>query len=75
LNSKSSTEAEIIGVSYFLSNMIWARMFDEQQGYEIEENLLYQVNQSAIKIEVNGSKSCSKRLQHINMRYFFIKDH
>jgi hypothetical protein len=74
LNSKSSTEAEIIGVSDFLPNMIWARMFLEHQGYHIDENVLYQDNQSAIKIEVNGSKSCSKRSRHIDMRYFFIKD-
>lgn len=26
------------------------------------------------KIEENGSKSCSKRSRHIDMRYFFIKD-
>jgi Reverse transcriptase (RNA-dependent DNA polymerase). len=74
LNAKSSTEAELIGVSDFISNMIWARMFLEQQGYEIEENLLYQDNMSAIKIEENGEKSCSKRSRHIDMRYFFIKD-
>lgn len=49
LNSKSSTEAEIIGVSDFLPNMIWARMFLECQGYEIDENILYQDNQSAIQ--------------------------
>ena len=74
LNTKSLTEAEIVGVSDFISNMIWARIFLEKQGYEIEENLLYQDNQSAIKIEKNGSKSCSKRSRHIDMRYFFIKD-
>mmetsp|Transcript_14327 Transcript_14327/g.26895 ORF Transcript_14327/g.26895 Transcript_14327/m.26895 type:complete len:175 (-) Transcript_14327:32-556(-) len=54
--------------------MIWARMFLEHQGYEINENILYQDNQSAIKIEENGAKSCSKRSRHIDMRYFFIKD-
>jgi hypothetical protein len=74
LNAKSSTEAEVIGVSDFLSGMIWARMFLEKQGYTIDENILYQDNQSAIKIEENGSKSCSKRSRHIDMRYFFIKD-
>jgi len=74
LNAKSSTEAEVIGVSDFISNMIWARMFLEKQGYMINENLLYQDNQSAMKIEMNGSKSCSKRSRHIDMRYFFIKD-
>jgi Reverse transcriptase (RNA-dependent DNA polymerase). len=74
LNTKSSTEAEVVGVSDFLPNMIWARMFLEAQGYEIDENILYQDNESAIKIEKNGSKSCSKRSRHIDMRYFFIKD-
>lgn len=29
LNAKSSTEAEIMGVGDFISNMIWARMFLE----------------------------------------------
>ena len=33
LNVKSSTEGEIVGVSDFLPNMIWARMFLEAQGY------------------------------------------
>jgi hypothetical protein len=46
----------------------------EKQGYEIEENLLYQDNQSAMKIEENGASSCGKRSRHIDMRYFFIKD-
>ena len=53
LNAKSSTEAEVIGVSDFLSRMIWARMFLEKQGYFINKNILYQDNQSAIKIEEN----------------------
>lgn len=36
-------------------------MFLEKQGYEIEENLLYQDNQSAIKIKENGASSCGKQ--------------
>ena len=35
LNTKSSTEGEIVGVSDFLPNMIWARMFLEAQGFKI----------------------------------------
>lgn len=71
----SSMEAEIVGISDFVPNVIWARMFLEAQGYEIDKNLLYQDNQSVIKIEKNGAKSCSKRsTRHIDMRYYFIKD-
>jgi hypothetical protein len=44
LNSKSSTEAKVIGVSDFLPNIIWAWMFLEQGGYVIDENILSQDN-------------------------------
>jgi hypothetical protein len=74
LNVKSSTEAEVVGVSDFLPNMIWARMFIEAQGYSIDENILHQDNMSAMKIETNGRMSCGKKSRHIDARYFFIKD-
>ena len=34
LNTKSSTEGEIVGVSDYLPNIIWARMFLEEQGFK-----------------------------------------
>ena len=53
LNTKSSTEGEIVGVSDYLPNVIWGRMFLEAQGYNIKENTLYQDNQAAMKILKN----------------------
>ena len=41
LNTKSSTEGEIVGVSDFLPNVIWARMFLEAQGEILMKNALY----------------------------------
>ena len=74
LNTKSSTEAEIVGVSDYLPNMIWARMFLGEQGFILKENILYQDNQSAIKIEENGKRSSGPKTKHMDNRYFFIKD-
>jgi hypothetical protein len=74
LNTKSSTEGEIVGVSDFLPNMIWARMFLEAQGITLEENILYQDNESAIRIEKNGKTSSGQKTKHMDARYFFIKD-
>jgi len=54
LNTKSSTEAEVVGSSDYLPNTIWARMFLAKQGYELTENIFYQDNQSAIQLEKNG---------------------
>jgi hypothetical protein len=50
-------------------------IFIEAQGYKLSESLLNQENMSAMLLETNGKESSSKRKKHINVRYFFIKDH
>ena len=74
LNVKSSTEAELVGASDYLPYPIWSKKFLEYQGYSIEENIFYQDNQSAMRFEANGRKSCGPNSRHIDIRYFFIKD-
>jgi hypothetical protein len=45
------------------------------QGYGVKDNVLFQDNKSSIILEKNGKSSSSKRMKHINIRYFFITDH
>jgi len=49
-------------------------MFLEAQSFEIKKNILYQDNQSSIKIEKNGKKSSGQKTKHMDNRYFWIKD-
>jgi len=74
LNVKSSTEAELVGASDYLPYPIWAKKFLEGQGYKLVKNVFYQDNQSAIRFEKNGRRSCGPNSRHIDIRYFFIKD-
>ena len=74
LNSRSSTEAELIAVDDAVTMILWTRLFLEWQGYPIEKNILYQDNKSAILLEENGRKSAGKRSRALNIRYFFITD-
>jgi hypothetical protein len=74
LNTRSSTESEIVGADDFMPAICWTRYFMQAQGYKIEDNILYQDNKSAILLEKNGKASSSKRTKHINIRYFFITD-
>lgn len=74
LNSKSSTEAELIGASDYLPNVIWVKLFMEAQGYLIHQNLFEQDNESAIKLEKNGRSSAGPKSRHVDIRYFWIKD-
>ena len=71
--TKSSTEAELVGLSDSVSQVIWTRDFLIAQGYEIDAATCYQDNKSTI-IMANKGRSTSERTRHINVRFFFIKD-
>ena len=74
LNTRSSTETEIVGVDDFMPAICWTRYFMKAQGYEVRDNVLFQDNKSSMLLEKNGKASSSKRTKHINVRYFFITD-
>jgi hypothetical protein len=74
LNTKSSTECELVGVDDASPQMRWTRYFVEEQGYDVEASILNQDNLSAILLKKNGRSSSGKRTKHIYVRYFFIKD-
>ena len=63
-----------MGASDYLPYPIWAKKFLAAQGYVLKENVFYQDNQSTIRFERNGRKSCGPNSRHIDIRYFFIKD-
>ena len=71
INTKSSTEAELVGASDYISHTLLTSWFLKGQGYMVNTNLFYQDNQSAILLEKNGRNSCGDRSRHINIRYFF----
>eukprot|EP00957_Ditylum_brightwellii_P083233 6328183-Ditylum_brightwellii.AAC.1 len=67
LNTKSSTETEVVGVDDMMPQIIWTRYFLMAQGYCVTDNVLLQDNKSGIKLERNRKKSSSKRTRHINI--------
>jgi hypothetical protein len=71
LNTKSSTEAELVGVNNVMLQVLWTRYFLEAQGYGVKDSIIHQDNQSSILLEKQGRASSSKRTRHINIRYFF----
>lgn len=73
LNTRSSTEAELVAADDIVGQAMWTRNFLEAQGYT-SDTTIYQDNTSAILLETKGKESSSKRTRHINVRYFFIKD-
>eukprot|EP00957_Ditylum_brightwellii_P153458 11679229-Ditylum_brightwellii.AAC.1 len=74
LNTCSLTEAELIGVNNILPQVLWTRYFLEGQGIKVRDNIVYQDNQSAMRLEKSGKGSSGKRTCHINICYFFVTD-
>ncbi len=74
LNTKSSTESELVGINNMMPIVLRTCYFLLSQGYGVIENLLLQDNKSSIIHERNGKASSGKRTRHINICYFFITD-
>ena len=41
MNTRSSTEAEIVGADKTVGPILWTLLFMEAQGYLLEQNILY----------------------------------
>jgi hypothetical protein len=74
INSKSSIESKLIGADQALSSTLHMRYVIKGQRYLVEQNILFQDNQSRMQLKVNGLFSSSKHTKHIKCRYFFIHD-
>ena len=57
LNTRSSTEAELVGADDIATQIFWTKHFMEAQGYMIEDNILHQDNKSTILLQRMGGKA------------------
>jgi hypothetical protein len=84
INTKSSTESELVGVEDGMPFIMWIRLFyikqfklypSDHPMKEIgQKNIILQDNTITIQLENNGRRSSGKRTRHINIRYFYITD-
>ena len=74
VNSRSSTEAELNAVDDKISKVMWVKKFVEAQGFKIKLNIIYQDNESTIKLSNNGKASSGKRTRHFDIKLFYVTD-
>jgi hypothetical protein len=71
--TKSSTEAELIGLSDMASQALHLRNFVMAQGYDMGPVLIHQDNMSCMALIKRGSPA-SGRSRHIDIRYFWLRE-
>jgi hypothetical protein len=82
INTKSSTEAELVGVDDAMNFVVWIQLFmgeqlrmvssDSSLSKFMHQSVILQDNTSTIQVEKNGKQSSTKRTRHINIRYFDV---
>ena len=71
--TKSSTEAELVGLSDSANQGLHVRNFLISQGYSLGPVIIYQDNMSCMAL-VDRGRSAAERTRHINIRYFWMKE-
>ena len=71
--TKSSTEAELVGLSDSANQAIHIRRFLKAQGYTMGAITIFQDNQSCMALIERG-RSGAERTRHIDIRYFWVKE-
>eukprot|EP00957_Ditylum_brightwellii_P063983 4853915-Ditylum_brightwellii.AAC.1 len=73
VGSRSSTKTELVAVDDKISKAIWTNKFLEYQGFNVKLNIIYQDNESSIKLENNGKERSDKHMCHFRI-IFYVTD-
>jgi Reverse transcriptase (RNA-dependent DNA polymerase) len=73
INTTSSSESELVGLSDGIKPVLFMRNFLIEQGYTAIETTVFQDNMSTINLVNNGIGNSNKS-RHIDIRYFFVTD-
>jgi hypothetical protein len=73
-SSRSSTKAELNGIDDETGKTIWIKRFIEAQGFTVNTNVIYQDNQSTIKLSNNGNQALGEESASLIKNCFFVTD-
>ena len=71
--TKSSTEAEMVGLSDSTTQAIHLKNCVEKQGYSVSPVIIYQDNLSCMAFMKRGGLG-SERSRHIDIRHFWVAE-
>ena len=73
INTRSSTEAELVGADDSVTHMQWSQLFLEAQGYPCT-SVLHQENKATMRLELDGKHLSGKHTRLLRIHYIYIPD-
>ena len=73
-NVSTYRKSEINGADDTFSKIMWTKKLVDHQGWDTKCNVIVQDNTSTVKLLNNGRESSGKRMRHLDMRLFHVKD-
>jgi len=70
INTKSSTEAELVAIDDSMAQVLRTRHFRASQGIRVPTTTIYQDNKSTILLPKNGKTSSGRRTKHLDICFF-----
>jgi hypothetical protein len=74
INSRSSTEAELISIDDEVSKILWSKRFKEWQEFLVLMTIMCQDNTSTMTLGNKGNASSGKRTTHFDIKMFYVTD-
>ena len=74
INTRSSTETELVTVDRYMPEVLWTMYFLREQGYPVVLSKVAQDNEAAQLLETRGKFSSTRRTKHIKNKVFFVED-
>ena len=72
VNARSSIKSEMVDADNTSLKILWTKQSIEEQGHIVKANMVYQDNTSAVKLEMSGKLSLSKRTRHFDIKFFYF---
>ncbi len=74
MNTRSSTETEVVTVDRYMPEILWTMSFLREQGFPVELSRIAQDNHAAQLLETRGRFLSTSRTKHFKNKVFFVKD-
>ena len=75
INTRSSTKSELVATYDAFPQTLRTKHFLQEQHCDADGHRIMRDNQRTMLLEINGKASSRKRTNHVNLRYFFLKDY